>query len=198
MVDFRVPAHVPPEFRIEETTLSGVFVGTPSLRPDVRGWFIRVFDDTEWPTVEYGERRWVQENQLRSRQGTIRGLHFQKGLAEAKLLRVVRGEIFDVVVDLRPTSSTFLQWESFILDDRRHEQLLIPPGCAHGFQALSTSVDLCIKTSTFYEEGLDAGVLWSDDELGIPWPLPNPILSPRDMAAPPLNAVRELFDEWFE
>jgi dTDP-4-dehydrorhamnose 3,5-epimerase len=193
-----MPSFVPGRLDMQETDIADVRLGSPTIRPDVRGWFIRIFDEAEWPTsAAHGEGRWVQENQLRSRYSTIRGLHCRAGLDEAKLIRVVSGEIFDVVLDLRPWSPTFLKRTSFILDDHRHEQLFVPPGCAHGFQALSDRVDICIKTSAFYDPERDRGVRWSDPELEIPWPIPNPVLSPRDQASPMLADVKPLLKDWF-
>jgi dTDP-4-dehydrorhamnose 3,5-epimerase len=192
-----MPEFVPGTLSLRDCQLEGLKIGKPVIRPDVRGWFVRIYDDASWPMpTGFGSGRWVQENQLRSRHTAIRGLHFRADLTEAKLLRVVRGEIFDVVLDLRPWSTTFGQWESFILDDRRHEQLFVPPGCAHGFQAL-TDVDLCIKTSTPYDPSLDRGVSFSDQSLKIPWPIPNPVVSRRDLAAPAFEDVSNRLPEWF-
>jgi dTDP-4-dehydrorhamnose 3,5-epimerase len=193
-----MPQYVPGKLDVATTEINGVLVGTPTVRPDVRGWFVRIFDDGEWPLVTaHGEGRWVQENQLRSRYSTIRGLHCRTGLDEAKMIRVVAGEVFDVVLDLRPWSPTFLNWASFILDHHRHEQLFIPPGCAHGFQALTDAVDLCIKTSTYYDPDRDRGVSSADPELQIPWPISDPVLSVRDAQAPVLRDIRDVLSEWF-
>ena len=193
-----MPAYIPAKLTVRTTELSGVLLGTPTLRPDVRGWFVRIFDDLEWPDPSgHGEGRWVQENQLRSRYSTVRGLHCRRGLDEAKMIRVVSGEIFDVVLDLRPWSPTYLGWTSFILDHHRHEQLFVPPGCAHGFQALTGEVDLCIKTSTYYDPERDRGICWSDSRLGIPWPIPDPVLSVRDSSSPMLDEVEPRLGEWF-
>jgi dTDP-4-dehydrorhamnose 3,5-epimerase len=193
-----MPVYVPAKLDMRVTDVADVLIGVPTIRPDVRGWFVRIFDDVEWPPpTAHGEGRWVQENQLRSRYSTIRGLHCRVGLDEAKMIRVVSGEVFDVVLDLRPWSPTFLTWASFILDHHRHEQLFVPPGCAHGFQALTDSVDLCIKTSTYYDPELDRGVLWSDPTVEIPWPMANPVLSVRDALAPTVEAVKPRLSEWF-
>ena len=197
-MDRGIQKYVPGKLDTRESEIAGVLIGSPVVRPDVRGWFIRIFDEAVWPSpTDCGEGRWVQENQLRSRYSTIRGLHFRADLREAKLVRVVSGEIFDVVIDLRPGSATFLRWESFILDDHRHEQLYIPPGCAHGFQALTDRVDVCLKTSTFYDPSLDRGLRWSDPEVGIRWPIPNPVLSPRDAQTPSLAELKPSLDDWF-
>jgi len=192
------PEHVPATLATRTTRVAGVLLGEPTVRPDVRGWFVRIFDEQEWPPpTGCGAGRWVQENQLRSRYGTIRGMHFRADLQEAKMVRVVAGEAFDVVVDVRPWSSTFLQWDAFILDEHRHEQLFVPPGCAHGFQALTDRVDICVKTSTYYDPSLDRGFSWQDEQIGIRWPIPDAIVSDRDRTAPTFADVRPQLASWF-
>lgn len=183
--------------KVSETTIHGVKLFEPEPRPDERGWFLRVFTADLYGEHGIDHTRLVQENQSRSRQRTIRGLHFRTELAEAKLVRVAHGAVFDVVVDLRPWSPSFLTWESFRLDDADHRQLYVPAGCAHGFQALTEPADVCYRVDAFYEPGLDGGLLYSDAELGIPWPLDDPIVSDRDRKQPSLSEVRPRLVEWF-
>lgn len=142
-------------------------------------------------------RSFVQENQSRSRRGTLRGLHMSKHLSESKLARCARGTIFEVVVDLRPWSSTFGRWEQFWLDDETHRQVFVPPGCAHGFQVVSDSADVCYKHDAYYAPELEGALAWDDPELALPWPLRDPILSERDRQAPSLAEIRPDLGTWY-
>lgn len=182
---------------ITETSVHGAVLIEPRPVPDHRGWFTRVFDVAEHARAGIDHTALVQENHSRSRRGVLRGLHTRAELREAKLVRCARGRIFDVVVDLRPWSPTFLRSEYFTLDDERHLQVYIPAGCAHGFQALSEEADVCYRVDAPYEPGKDVAIAWDDPELAIPWPLPHPQLSDRDAAAPPLSAHRPHFEDWF-
>lgn len=176
---------------LDRGPIAGVFVLQPGRLADGRGSFMRVLDErvTQPLVSDFGEGRWVQENQLRSRKGTVRGFHFRAGPDEAKLVRVIVGEAFDVVYDLRPNSPTYQQSMKLILDDRENKQLFIPPGCAHAVQALSESVDLTIRTSAFYTVELDRSFRWDDPDIGIRWPLGDVVLSDRDSSAMPLDAA---------
>ena len=182
---------------IRDASVHGVKTIEPRPIPDERGYFMRVFDAATHAAAGIDHVRFVQENQSRSRHGVLRGLHCRSNLTEAKLVRCVSGEIYDVVVDLRPWSPTFCRWERFILDDRRHLQVYIPPGCAHGFQVLSPQAEVCYRVDAVYDPALDVAVAWDDPDIGIPWPLPNPLVSPRDRAAPRLADVREHLADWF-
>lgn len=182
---------------IISTSLYGVVLLRPEAIPDERGWFVRVFAHDEHLRANVDHTALVQENQTRSRRATIRGLHMRSELSEAKLVRVPRGEVYDVVVDLRPWSPTFLRWERFILDDARHLQVLVPPGCAHGFQALSEFADVCYRVDRPYEPAVEVCLAHDDPELAISWPLPHPILSTRDRAAPRLEQIRPLLTSWY-
>lgn len=188
---------MPEPVKVQETSIHGVKLIQPEPRPDERGFFVRVFDAELYAEAGIDHTRLVQENQSRSRRRTIRGLHTRSNLTESKLIRCARGEIFDVVVDLRPWSPTFLRWERFLLDDVTFAQLWVPPGCAHGFQALSDVADVCYRVDAAYDPTVDVAVLYCDPELAIPWPLPEPIVSARDRAAPPLAEVRPLLEEWY-
>lgn len=182
---------------IRDATLHGVKVITPEPKRDDRGWFLRVFDAELYRDAGVDHTRLVQENQSRSQKGTIRGLHTRSKLSEAKLVRCVHGRIFDVMVDLRPWSPTFLRWESFELDDEAHRQVYIPPGFAHGFQALTEPADIGYRVDAYYEPELDVALAFDDPELAIPWPLPDPIVSDRDRAAPRLEEIKSKLEEWF-
>lgn len=182
---------------VSDTSLHGVRLIRPDPHPDDRGWFLRTFDADRYAPLGIDHTALVQENQSRSRRRTIRGLHTRSNLTEAKLVRCARGAVFDVVVDLRPWSPSFLRWESFTLDDVDHTQLSVPPGCAHGFQALTDWADVCYRVDSPYDPSLDVAVSYRDPELAIDWPLDDPIVSDRDAAAPDLASVRPQLETWY-
>ena len=183
--------------RFHDTSLPGLVVIEPEPITDERGFFVRILSADRFEEAGIDHSRFVQENHSRSRRRTIRGLHFRAGTGEAKMVRCSSGEIFDVVVDVRPSSPTFGRWERFTLDDRRHLQLLIPPGIAHGFQAVSEVADVHYRHDRFYEPALDVAVSWDDPELAIEWPLSDPILSERDRSAPRLHELQPRLEGWF-
>jgi dTDP-4-dehydrorhamnose 3,5-epimerase len=173
-----------------QTPLAGAFLIKPARAEDDRGYFARIFCEAEFrkrgmnPQVSQCS---VSQNR---RQGTLRGLHFQKAPAEeAKLVRCPRGAIFDVVVDLRSGSSTFGRWFAETLSAVNGWMLYVPEGFAHGFQSLSDDVEVAYQISTAYRPELSDGIRWNDPRLGITWPIPNPILSDRDRALPLLNEL---------
>jgi dTDP-4-dehydrorhamnose 3,5-epimerase len=167
------------------TRLAGLLLLAPDFFADERGFFLETFNAVRHHdagvTIEF-----VQDNHSRSRQGTIRGLHFQADPGQAKLVRVARGRIWDVVVDVRKGSPTFGQWEALELDDVDHHQLYVPVGFAHGFCAVSDVADVCYKVSSFYDPQLERGIAWDDPALDIPWPAERPTLSDRDRHNPSL------------
>lgn len=158
---------------------------------------MRTFAATELAEHGIDHTALVEANHSRSRRGVIRGLHTRADTREAKLIRVPRGRIFDVVVDLRPKSPAFLTWLGFELDDESHHQLYIPGGCAHGFQALSDVVDVCYQVTAAYDPSLDAAVAFDDPDIGVRWPLTERIVSARDRSAPRLAEIRADLDAWF-
>jgi len=186
-----------PEPTVQPGRLEGLLHVLPAPIHDERGFFVRTLDAASLSAAGLDPRRFVQENQSRSRRGTLRGIHFRRALSEGKLVRCARGSVFEVVVDLRPWSSTFLELEEVVLDDERHEQLFVPPGCGHGFQVTSDSADICYKHDAVYEPSLEAGIAWDDPELAIAWPLSEPMLSERDRIQPRLADVRPLLSTWF-
>lgn len=175
----------------------GMWLIQPQPIADDRGWFTRVFDRDTHARAGVDHTRFVQENHSRSRRGVLRGLHVRTELTESKLVRCARGHVFDVAVDLRPWSATFAEWASFDLDDHLHLQVLIPAGCAHGFQAQSEVADVCYRVDAPYDRTKDAALAWDDAELAIPWPIPHPLLSARDQHAPALADVRPHLGDWF-
>ena len=185
------------EPRVRPASLRDVLVVEPEPIVDDRGFFVRTLDAATLLAAGIDPAAFVQENQSRSRRGTLRGLHGRAHLSEAKLLRCARGSIFEVVVDLRPWSETFGAWESFTLDDVEHRQVYVPAGCVHGFLALSDEVDVCYHHDAVYDPSLELAIRWDDDDLAIDWPERAPRLSDRDRDAPRLRDVRDQLADWY-
>jgi dTDP-4-dehydrorhamnose 3,5-epimerase len=158
---------------------------------DPRGTFAELWREDDARAV--GLPTFVQDNVARSGHGVIRGLHFQNPRPQAKLISVAIGVIFDVVVDVRVGSPTFGRWTSFDLSDSNGRQLYVPPGFAHGYQTVSDVSIVVYKCSDFYAPDVERAVRWNDDEVGIRWPIRDPVVSPRDAAAP---LLRDLLAEW--
>jgi dTDP-4-dehydrorhamnose 3,5-epimerase len=175
-----------------ETQLDGLVLLAPTVHGDERGFFIETFRaDT---AREHGiPTEFVQDNHSRSRQGTLRGIHFQTHPGQGKLVRVARGRVWDVVVDLRRGSPTFGQWEGFELDDVHGQMLWIPVGFGHGFLVLSESADFVYKCTNYYDHATEAGIRFDDPEVGIEWPLDAAQLnySQRDKDAPLLSEIAD-------
>jgi dTDP-4-dehydrorhamnose 3,5-epimerase len=183
--------------QIEPWSLQDVVLLRSDSVEDHRGFFLRTMSASTLAEAGLDHRAFVEESQSRSHRGVLRGLHGRAALSEGKLVRCARGEIFEVVVDLRPTSSTFLEWDSLVLDDRSNLQVWIPPGFVHGFQAVSDEADVCYRMDAIHDPALDIALAWDDPDVGIGWPIADPILSARDRAAPSLAALRPQLDEWF-
>ena len=173
--------------RVEETILPGVVVVRPDVFQDDRGFLLETYSKERYD--EFRELGWdfVQDNHSRSRRGVLRGLHFQEREPQGKLVRVSRGRVFDVVVDIDPASPTFRQHVGVILDDADHLQLFIPPGYAHGFCVLSDVADFEYKCTAHYRADDSRGVLWNDPAIAIPWPLDDPVVSAADARNPTLD-----------
>lgn len=172
--------------------IEGALLFQPTPYTDERGFFSRTFDSAIAEMAGLVPASFCQDSLSRSRQGVIRGLHLRSGTGEAKLIRCSYGAIFDVVVDLRPTSPTFRNWESFELRDTEQTSLYIPSGCAHGFQALTEPADVSYRIDRVHDPAEDVAIAFDDAALGIPWPLPVSVMSQRDRCAQPLSAVLEL------
>jgi dTDP-4-dehydrorhamnose 3,5-epimerase len=171
-----------------ESQLAGLVLLQPEAFADERGFFLETFNRAELRALGV-TADFVQDNHSRSLRDTVRGLHFQSGTGQAKLIRVARGQIWDVAVDIRGASPTFGQWEGFELDDVEHQQLFVPPGFAHGFCVLSEIADVCYKVDAYYDPKAERGIAWNDPAIGIPWPTTQPILSARDRQNPLLADV---------
>lgn len=166
--------------------LDGLFVIEPTVLGDVRGFFFESWSQRRFRDAGL-DVTFVQDNFSFSRQGTVRGLHFQNPKAQAKLVMVLQGEVFDVVVDLRRTSPSFGRWQSAVLSAENKRQFYIPPGFAHGFAVLSETALFHYKCSEFYSPKDERCLLWNDPQIGIQWPMIDPILSEKDRRAPPLQ-----------
>lgn len=156
---------------------------TPNLFNDERGYFFENFNHSSFKNRNNNpiDLNFIQENFSKSKKHVIRGLHFQKNpKAQAKLVSVLKGEIFDVAVDLRKNSSTYMKWVSEILSEKKHNSLYIPEGFAHGFYVLSDSAYVMYKVNSHYSPEFDSGIVWNDVKLNISWPTSEPILSIKD------------------
>jgi dTDP-4-dehydrorhamnose 3,5-epimerase len=173
--------------RVATTRLEGLLLVEPDVFSDERGFFLETFSGPAL-AAEGISTGFVQDNHSRSVRDTIRGLHYQVGAGQAKLVRVARGRIWDVAVDIRRDSPTFGSWEAVELDDVEHRQVYVPVGFAHGFCVLSDVADVCYKVSSVYDAELERGLLWNDPAIGISWPVSLPLLSERDRHNPSLAA----------
>ena len=170
------------------TRLAGPLVIRPTVHGDERGFFCETWRESDMAGlgIHHG---FVQDNHSRSARGVLRGLHFQVGEGQAKLVRCARGSILDVVVDLRRGSPTFGSWEAYVLDDREMAQLYVPVGFAHGFCVTSEVADVTYRCSSYYAPELERSIRYDDPELGIEWPDLELIVSPRDAEAPILRDI---------
>lgn len=164
-----------------ETRLPGVVIFEPNRFGDQRGFFMETFQRDRY--AEAGlDREFVQDNFSRSRQGVLRGLHYQLQNPQGKLVTVMRGEIYDVALDMREYSDTYGEWVGVRLSGENGRQLYIPPGFAHGFCVLSEEADFHYKCTDFYDPASERSVVWNSPELQIDWPIENPIVSEKDQA----------------
>ncbi len=170
------------------TKLDGVIIIEPDVFGDHRGFFLETYQADRYQKADV-HPRFVQDNLSFSVANTLRGLHYQITRPQAKLVQVITGEIFDVAVDIRAGSSTFGQWVGVRLSEKNHRQLYIPEGFAHGFCVLSRSAHFIYKCSDFYFPDDEGGVLWSDPEIGIDWPVSTPIISEKDAGLSPLSHI---------
>jgi dTDP-4-dehydrorhamnose 3,5-epimerase len=179
--------------KISPSTLPGVLVIEPQVFLDERGFFFESFNERRFAELTGLHPQFVQDNHSKSLRNVVRGLHYQVGAPQGKLVRVVAGAIFDVVVDLRRSSPTFGQWHGIELSAENRRQLWIPPGFAHGFLATSDSAECVYKTTDYWSPANERTLLWNDPALAIRWPLETaPILSGKDQAGVPL-AQAEVF-----
>jgi dTDP-4-dehydrorhamnose 3,5-epimerase len=166
--------------KVCHTKLKDCVIIEPHIYGDERGFFLETFQALRYEQKAGIDLAFVQDNHSRSARGVLRGLHFQKTKPQGKLVRVVRGEVYDVAIDIRKESPTFGEWESVILSEDNKKQIWVPPGFAHGFVVLSDYADFEYKCTDYYDPSDEGGILWSDPELDISWPISNPILSAKD------------------
>jgi len=171
--------------KVEPGQLDGLLLIQPRLYGDARGWFCESWSEARYRKAGIVER-FVQDNFSFSRRGVLRGLHFQNPNAQGKLVMVLAGEVWDVAVDLRRSSPTFSRWQGVRLSGKARNQFYLPPGFAHGFVVLSETALFHYKCTAPYSPSDEVCLSWDDPDLGIAWPLRDPILSARDAAAPRL------------
>ena len=169
--------------KVVKTKLKDCVVIEPKVFGDERGFFLETFQLSRYAEEAGITLPFVQDNHSRSSKGVLRGLHFQIKKPQGKLVRVVKGEVYDIAVDIRPDSNTFGQWEGVILSEENKKQLWVPPGFAHGFLVLSDVADFEYKCTDYYDPSDEGSILWSDPDLKIDWPMLNPILSEKDSSA---------------
>jgi dTDP-4-dehydrorhamnose 3,5-epimerase len=164
---------------VEKTPLSGLLVIQPDVFEDNRGFFYESYNENKFRDIGVSEV-FRQDNHSRSVQGTLRGLHFQMKPGQAKLVRAIRGAVWDVAVDIRPSSPTCGKWFAVELSERNRTMFYIPAGFAHGFCVLSETAEFVYKCSSVYDGKTESGIAWNDPEIAVKWPLDNPVLSARD------------------
>jgi len=158
------------KFKFIETPIKDLYVIEPTVFEDHRGYFMETYNENEFKkaglNVDY-----VQDNQSKSKKGVLRGLHFQSKYPQGKLVRVIKGEVFDVAVDLRRNSETYGKWYGVILTEENKKQFYIPEGFAHGFLVLSDEAEFTYKCTDFYHPEDEGGIIWNDPDIGIEWPI---------------------------
>ena len=174
--------------KVIETAIPGLLILEPKVFGDARGFFMESYNAKAFQDATGLDVNFVQDNHSRSGKGVLRGLHYQIEQAQGKLVRVTRGSVFDVAVDLRKSSPTFGQWAGVELSEENSRQLWIPPGFAHGFLVTSESADFLYKTTDYYAPQFERSLAWNDPTVGVEWPLAGvaPLLSAKDIAGKPL------------
>ena len=191
------------QFNRIDTSIDGVYIIEPTVFGDSRGYFMETYEKNDFEEIGIvGE--FVQDNQSRSNKGVLRGLHYQKENSQAKIVRCIKGVVFDVAVDLRPGSKTYGKWEGVILSEENKRMFYIPRGFAHGFLVLSDVAEFCYKVDDIYNHEAEGGLMWNDPDVGIEWPdvpgmSPNEYLtSEKDAKWPSLQELKEtdLFEKF--
>ena len=174
-------------FTFRDTTIEGVYVIEPKKYGDNRGYFMETYKAADFDKAGL-KYNFIQDNQSKSKKGVLRGLHFQKKYPQAKLVRCLEGQVFDVCVDLRKDSPTYGKYESVILDADKGNMFMIPRGFAHGFAVLTDSATFCYKCDELYHPEDEGGIMWNDEDVNIKWPeLDNIVLSEKDQKHPLLK-----------
>ena len=183
-----------PGMRFADTEVAGAIVIDPDVHRDPRGFFLETFHAAKYAAAGI-PALFVQDNHSQSSGGTLRGLHMQILKPQGKLVRVIEGEIWDVALDVRPESPTFMRWTAASLSAENFRQLYVPPGCAHGFCVISPVAQVQYKCSELYDPADEIAIAWNDPEAAIRWPIAEPLLSRRDQAARPLREVLAIVAE---
>lgn len=157
------------QIKVEKCPIEGLYVIEPTVHGDNRGYFMETYNQNDMHDAGL-DMVFVQDNQSMSKKGVLRGLHFQKNYPQGKLVRVIKGTVFDVAVDLRPESETYGQWYGVELSEENKKQFYISEGFAHGFLVLSEEAEFCYKCTDFYHPGDEGGLAWNDPAIGIEWP----------------------------
>lgn len=157
------------QIKVTKTNIKGLVVIEPTVHGDDRGYFMETYNQKDMKEAGI-DVEFVQDNQSMSTKGVLRGLHYQKEFPQAKLVRVIKGEVFDVAVDLRKDSETYGEWYGIRLSEENKKQFYVPAGFAHGFLVLSDEAEFCYKVTDFYHPGDEGGIAWNDPNLGIEWP----------------------------
>jgi dTDP-4-dehydrorhamnose 3,5-epimerase len=177
--------------RLVQTGIAGIVIIEPDVHRDGRGFLVETYHAERYRECGIAGP-FVQDNHSRSVSRTLRGLHLQVRHVQGKLIRVIEGEIFDVAVDVRRGSPTFGRWVGVNLTAESFKQIYVPPGFAHGFCVVSGAAQVEYKCTDIYDPTSEVGIAWNDPDLGISWPVADPILSPRDSQHPKLAAVSDL------
>ena len=183
------------KFKKQKTSIEGVYIIEPTVFGDNRGYFMETYSETEFAEIGLNYH-FVQDNQSKSRKGVLRGLHFQKENTQAKLVRCIKGEVFDVAVDLRPGSNTYGKWEGVILSEENKKMFMIPRGFAHGFLVLSDEAEFTYKCDDIYNHEAEGGLAWNDPDVAIDWPMGDMkiedlLTSEKDAKWPSLKELKE-------
>ena len=180
-------------FTFKETKIKGVYIIEPQVFGDNRGYFMETYRKEEFDKAGL-KYNFVQDNQSKSKKGVLRGLHYQRNYPQAKLVRVISGEVFDVAIDLRKDSPTYGQWVGEILSSENKKMLMVPRGFAHGFMVLSETAEFIYKCDEVYHPEDEGGIMWNDPEVGIKWPSDiEPLLSEKDQKHPSLKESKISF-----
>ncbi len=183
------------KFKKTETSIEGVYIVEPTVFGDNRGYFMETYNKADFEEIGLNYN-FIQDNQSKSKKGVLRGLHFQKKNSQAKLVRCIKGEVFDVAVDLRPGSKTYGKWEGIILTEENKKMFMIPRGFAHGFLVLSDEAEFAYKIDNAYTPEAEGGLAWNDSDVAIDWPFgdinPKELLtSEKDAKWPSLKELKE-------
>jgi len=175
--------------KVIDTEINDVKIIEPKVFGDERGFFLETFQADRYQEMAGIDLPFIQDNHSRSSKGVLRGLHFQKTRPQGKLVRVVRGEVFDVAVDIRKDSPTFGLWSGAILSEENKRQFWVPPGLAHGFVVLSDLADFEYKCTDYYDPSDEGCLIWNDSSVNINWPIETPLLSEKDKAGQTLSEL---------